>query len=202
MNDLQTPITPVSIGPDGGPVMTPISKWIVEYAIVMGDWLKKPESISPESYHSFKKAQKYRLEEDYHIPNPSDPVGGFSCFNEFFCRFLRQPYPFPDVRPIASPDDPNVVIFPADSTFDGAWPVDDQDIVTIKSLPWPISALLKGSDPAYVKRFQDGVWCHAFLNTFDYHRQHAPVAGTVSIQCSMLSLQSGRPKTDDGLLFL
>ena len=180
MNDLQTPVTPASIGPDGGPVMTPISKWIVEFSIAMGDWLAKPESLTPESYQSFKDAEKYRLEKDYLIPKPDDPVGGFSCFNELFARKLRQPYPYADVRPIDSPEEPNVVIFPADSTFDGSWSVDNRDVVTIKSLPWPISALLKGSNPAYIERFHDGVWCHAFLNTFDYHRQHAPVAGIVS----------------------
>jgi len=47
----------------------------------------------------------------------------------------------------------------------------------IKNLPWTISSLLQGSE--YADEFHGGVWMHAFLNTFNYHRQHAPVAGEV-----------------------
>ena len=160
--------------------MTRISSWIVEYSVEMGKWLSKPESITAESYKTFKQAEKYRLEKDYHIPNPEDPKGGFSCFNELFRRHLKVPYPFKGVRPIDDVENQNKVIFPADSTFDGAWDIDDKNVVTIKSLPWPIEALLKDSSQAHIDRFKHGKWCHAFLNTFDYHRQHAPVAGTVS----------------------
>jgi phosphatidylserine decarboxylase len=31
----------------------------------------------------------------------------------------------------------------------------------------------------YKDRFENGLFMHAFLNTFDYHRQHAPVGGKV-----------------------
>ena len=42
---------------------------------------------------------------------------------------------------------------------------------------WNIKELLNGSK--YVEHFKGGKFCHAFLNTTDYHRQHAPVSGTV-----------------------
>jgi|SRR5271156_2109114 len=187
LNDLQTPIDPSSIGPDGLPVTTKISKWIIKYAGLMGEWLSQPDSITAESYQSFWNPaiqQWYRMA-DYRIPNPSDPVGGFKSFNELFCRYLKEDYPYPNVRPIASIDDPNVVVFPADTTFDGYWHIDDKNTVPIKTLLWPISALLEGAPKEYIDRFKDGIWCHAFLNAFDYHRQHAPVAGTVSTLCSM-----------------
>ncbi len=141
----------------------------------MGTWLKTSESITPATYKTFWEAKEFRME-DYRIPDPNSPVGGFTSFNELFCRFLKDP----SVRPISSPEDPNVVVFPADSTFDGAWTVDSGDEVTIKGLKWPISALLVGCDTETIQRFEGGTWCHAFLNTFDYHRQHAPVAGEVS----------------------
>ena len=179
MNDLQTPIYPSLIRPNGLPFITIISNWIIEYAKVIGAWLSQPNSITEQSYQSFLNAEKYRMT-DYRVP-----MGGFKSFNQLFCRYLKEDYPYPNVRPISSIEDPNVVVFPADSTFDGYWNIDDENLVTIKNLPWPISALLQGSRPEYIDRFKGGIWCHAFLNTFDYHRLHAPVAGTVSIPCPL-----------------
>ena len=179
--------------------MTFVSVWVVEYAKTMGQWLDHPSSITPESYISFQKAKNYRFNatddhlNDYRIPKPDDPVGGFKSFNEFFCRKLKEDYPFDNVRRIASrqtTDHADVVIFPADSVFDVHLPVDDknmvnvQNTVTLKSLPWPIEALLHGCPKEYTEKFKNGTWCHAFLNTFDYHRQHAPVAGKVSTRCT------------------
>ena len=81
------------------------------------------------------------------------------------------------MRPIDGKDDPNVVVFPADSTFDGAWKIEDNAEVELKHLKWPIKALLDDSD--YYNDFKGGIWMHSFLNTFDYHRQHSPVSGKV-----------------------
>ncbi|KJZ71817.1 hypothetical protein HIM_08788 [Hirsutella minnesotensis 3608] len=44
-------------------------------------------------------------------------------------------------------------------------------------MPWTIGSLLQGSD--YSNEFEGGYWQHSFLNTYNYHRQHAPVSGTV-----------------------
>ncbi|KAM4056772.1 phosphatidylserine decarboxylase domain-containing protein [Hirsutella rhossiliensis] len=55
--------------------------------------------------------------------------------------------------------------------------IESEGIVNIKNLPWTISSLLQGSEHAL--EFGGGVWMHAFLNTFNYHRQHAPVSGKV-----------------------
>ena len=196
LKDLQTKVDPASID-KGLPKMTFVSVWVVEYAKTMGQWLDHPSSITPESYISFQKAKSYRFNatddhlNDYRIPKPDDSVGGFKSFNEFFCRKLKEDYPFDNVRKIASrqtTDHADVVIFPADSVFDVHLPVDDKNIVnvpntvTLKSLPWPIEALLHGCPEEYTEKFKGGTWCHAFLNTFDYHRQHAPVVGKVSTQ--------------------
>ena len=58
-----------------------------------------------------------------------------------------------------------------------SWPVSEDSIVTIKGIPWPITDLLK--DSKYADQFAGGVFTHAFLNTYSYHRQHAPVDGKV-----------------------
>ncbi|UNI18327.1 hypothetical protein JDV02_004601 [Purpureocillium takamizusanense] len=131
-----------------------------------------PASITPESLQSFKDSPPYNYEEAL------VPPGGFRTFNEFFARHLK-----PGARPIDSPADDKVIVYPADCTYDNS--ITDQSIVSIqsggvvmiKNLPWTIGSLLQGSE--FANDFDGGVWMHAFLNTFNYHRQHAPVAGTV-----------------------
>ena len=54
-----------------------------------------------------------------------------------------------------------------------SWPVSDASIVTIKGIKWSITHLLQGSQ--YADKFGGGIFNHAFLNTYSYHRQHAPV---------------------------
>ena len=125
-----------------------------------------PESITTESYESFVNSPKY------HIHECIVPPGGFKTFNELFARHLKD-----GMRPIDGPNDPKTIVFPADSSFDGAWQVQNNSIVSLKNLPWPIKDLLQDSD--YKDEFAGGIWIHAYLNTFDYHRQHAPVAGIV-----------------------
>ncbi|MCJ1352981.1 MAG: hypothetical protein MMC33_002965 [Icmadophila ericetorum] len=173
--DLQTSIHPSSIGSDSLPVRTWLSSWLLKYAQVMGEWLDNPASLTAESYQSIVNSPQYRMKDpcDYYIPDPESPTGGFGCFNNFFKRHLRDP----SVRPISAPHDNRVIVFPADSTFDDSWPVDENSMVTIKSVKWPMKALLLGSE--FSSDFAGGVWMHAFLNTFDYHRQHSPVSGKV-----------------------
>lgn len=81
------------------------------------------------------------------------------------------------MRSVDGENDPNVVVFPADSTFDSAWKIGDSAEVELKHLKWPIKALLGDSD--YFKDFAGGTWMHSFLNTFDYHHQYTPVSGKV-----------------------
>ena len=159
---LQTPILPTSIGQP----LTWVSDWIVAYAKKMGLFMDTPESITTESYESFANSPKYNMHECI------VPTGGFKTFNELFARHLKD-----GMRPIDGSEDPKTIVFPADSTFDGAWQIQDDSIVSIKNLPWPIKDLLQDSD--YQGNFSGGIWMHVFLNTFDYHRQHAPVAGIV-----------------------
>ena len=149
-----------------GQPLTWVSDWIVAYAKKMGLFMDTPASITTESYESFVNSPKY------HIDECIVPPGGFKTFNELFARHLK-----PGMRPIDGLHDPKIIVFPADSTFDGAWQVQDDSIVSIKNLPWPIKDLLQESD--YKGEFGGGIWMHALLNTFDYHRQHAPVAGIV-----------------------
>lgn len=162
-----TPISPASAGKP----LAPLSQWTVDFAIRIGSWMDTDNSITADAIQSFQNSPKYNYDE------AAVPPSGWQSFNQLFSRHLK-----PGMRPISAgdPSDPNynrVVVYPADSTFDGAWPIDQNNLVTIKSLQWNIKDLLAGSQ--YASAFEGGIWMHAFLNTFDFHRQKAPVGGTV-----------------------
>jgi len=148
------------------PPLTPLSAWMVKYADALGEFLDTPESLTPESLQSFYNSPNYNMG-DYIVPH-----GGWKTFNQFFARNFK-----PGLRPVAAVADQHVIVSPADSTFAGQWEIRTDSHVTVKNLHWMISELLVGSP--YKDRFVNGLFMHAFLNTTDYHRQHAPVGGTV-----------------------
>ncbi|MGD9584383.1 MAG: phosphatidylserine decarboxylase [Lysobacterales bacterium] len=146
--------------------LTLLSAWMVRYAKALGDFLDTPESLTADSLQSFYDSPNYNMS-DYLVPH-----GGFKTFNQFFARNFK-----PGYRPVAAIADPRVIVSPADSTFAGQWEIRTDSKVTVKNLHWSIDELLEGSP--YRDRFVNGLFMHAFLGPNDYHRQHAPVAGTV-----------------------
>lgn len=146
--------------------LTPLSAWMVRFAKAMGAFLDTPESITPESLASFRASPNYNMS-DY-----IEPRGGWRTFNELFARSFK-----PGYRPVAAIADPTVIVSPADSTFDGQWEIRTDSHVTLKNLHWEIRELMEGSP--YKDRFVNGQFMHAFLGPNDYHRQHAPLGGTV-----------------------
>ncbi|KAI1075665.1 phosphatidylserine decarboxylase-domain-containing protein [Whalleya microplaca] len=166
--ELQTPINPDQVGQP----LTWISSWIVVYAQLIGLFMDTTASITEATLQSFIDSPPYNYYEAL------VPEGGFRTFNEFFSRHLK-----PGSRPIESPEDDTVVVYPADCTYDDSGPkhsiveITTEGVVDIKGLQWTIESLLQGSK--YAGDFSGGVWMHAFLNTYNYHRQHAPVSGTV-----------------------
>ncbi|HEY7770029.1 phosphatidylserine decarboxylase [Longimicrobium sp.] len=151
---------------DSAQPLTPLSAWMVRYARAMGAFLDTPESLTPESLQTFRDSPVYNMDEYL------EPRGGWKTFNEFFARNFK-----PGYRPVAAVSDPHVVVSPADSTFGGQWEILPNSGVTVKNLHWQIRELMEGSP--FRDRFVNGQFMHAFLNTTDYHRQHAPVGGTV-----------------------
>lgn len=159
---LQNAVVPM---PEAAP-LTPLSAWLVRYADEMGAFLDTPESLTPESLRSFKNSPNYNLS-DY-----IEPHGGWKSFNQIFARNFK-----PGYRPVAAVSDPTVIVSAADSTFAGQWEIRSDSHVTVKNLHWTIEELLEGSP--YKDSFVNGLFMHAFLSPADYHRQHAPVGGTV-----------------------
>lgn len=162
VKELQNAVTPH----DRMQPLTPLSAWMRKFMVALGQWMDDPRTITPESEATFFKCPPYNMDEYLR------PRGGWKSFNQMFARRTK-----PGYRPIAAIGDSRIITSPADATFDGQWEVNTNSGVDIKGLHWKIEELLEGSP--YAHAFEGGQWTHSFLNTNDYHRQHAPVAGTI-----------------------
>ena len=163
------------IAPGSGEDLTPISRWLRDFAVAWGDFLDTPASA--KHLATFKNAPEYNWQ-DYEKA-PED----YGSFNQFFARQFRD---MDRLRPVSRAEDDRTIVFPAESTFVGQWAVstrvDDGPLkappsITVKHIKWSIAELL--ADSAYAEDFEGGMLCHSFLNTYDYHRLHTPVAGKV-----------------------
>jgi phosphatidylserine decarboxylase len=164
---LQSPIRPG----EGVQNLTPLSAWIKEYARAWGSYLDTAESA--------KEVDSFRTNPTFNWDEYMPPPSGYFTFNQFFARHVK-----PGMRPIAALPDDNVLVSPVDSTFVGWWQISEQSKIyveknrlDIKGIQWSIHQLLEGS--AYADHFRGGIFTHSFLNTFDYHRWHAPVQGKI-----------------------
>lgn len=166
VKELQTPVIPSRLKDNVMPPLSPLSQWMRKFVISLGMWMDTPESLTDDAVKSYYDSPRYNMS-DYDMPN-----GGWKTFNQFFARSVK-----PGYRPIAAINDDHIIVSPADSTNDGQWEVNADSKVNIKGLEWSIEELLQGSD--YKDDFAGGIWIHQFLNTVDYHRQHAAVGGKV-----------------------
>ncbi len=146
------------------PALTPLSAWIVAFAREWGAFLDTPASAA--HVDSFRTNAAFRW--DDYMPPPS----GYLTFNQFFARHVK-----PGRRPVDDLCDDAVLVSPADAVFIGQWPVAADSTITVKRLRWSLAQLL--ADSPLADRFAGGTFMHSALRTFDYHRWHAPAAGTV-----------------------
>ncbi|HVH45631.1 MAG TPA: archaetidylserine decarboxylase [Labilithrix sp.] len=102
-------------------------------------------------------------------------ASGFTSFDEFFTRELR-------VGARQMPDDPRVIVSPADGRVDSIGPIDGRAF-HVKGRPYRVDELLGDEDEA--RRYAGGSGCVVYLSPRDYHRVHAPVNGDISVVRSM-----------------
>jgi len=167
----------------------PFATWYRHFAVTWGQYLCTEDSWSDEIYEEIKKDPTFHLDDDtYESPD------NWNTFNRFFCRYLSDPEV---VRPIESPDDPTIVVSPADSQpqlgpDNEVWPIDSESKIVVKNEDEEDNALeVKGlfryysvhdlllPDSEYRDAFAGGVLTHNFLNVNDYHRYHFAVGGTI-----------------------
>lgn len=166
---LQSPVAPLN-----GEQLSPISLWLREFALEWGAFLDTP--ASSQYLESYKYGPEYAWQDYQKEPQE------YTTFNEWFARQFKD---IEEQRPVAQPENERVIVFPAESTFVGQWavstgvgePLPAPPSIVVKHIEWSIEELLQ--DSAYKDTFAGGLFCHSFLNVFDYHRQHAPVTGKI-----------------------
>jgi phosphatidylserine decarboxylase len=101
------------------------------------------------------------------------PHWGFDSYNAFFHRQIQ-----PRCRPVAVPHDPKVVVSANDGNLVSiARGVKLYDEFWLKDEPFSLIDMLNRSE--YTSRFVGGDVLQTFLSGSNYHRWHAPIAGTV-----------------------
>ena len=105
--------------------------------------------------------------------DPQDEHWGFASWNDFFTRRFKD-----GERPVASPDDDNVIISACESTpYRIATGVKRRDRFWIKSQRYSLQDMLANDES--VDQFAGGTVYQAYLTAMNYHRWHSPVAGTI-----------------------
>lgn len=105
--------------------------------------------------------------------DPSADHYGYKSWDDFFTRQLQ-----PSFRPIASPEDDNVVANACESTlYKVARNVHARDKFWIKGQPYSVLDMLAFDDSA--DQFVGGTIYQAFLSALSYHRWHSPISGTI-----------------------
>lgn len=102
------------------------------------------------------------------------PTEQFKNFNEFFYRALK-----PGARPCSAPDDPRVIVSPADCRSVVFNTIDSAQAIWVKGREFTVERLLGDAYPEDAKRYQGGSLGIFRLAPQDYHRFHIPVDGVL-----------------------
>ena len=100
------------------------------------------------------------------------PTKDFKSFNEFFYRELK-----PGARPCSAPDNPHIVVSPADCRSVVFNRMDDAQRIWVKGREFSVERLLGEAYPQDAKRYHGGALGIMRLAPQDYHRFHIPVDG-------------------------
>ncbi|HTY33987.1 phosphatidylserine decarboxylase family protein [Mycobacterium sp.] len=126
---------------------------------------------SPSGWKCAAARRAIGIEQFQH--DPQDEHWGFRSWNDFFTRRFKD-----GARPLASPDDDNVIVNACESTpYRLATGVKRQDRFWLKSQPYSLRDMLANDDS--VEQFVGGTVYQAYLSAMNYHRWHSPVAGTI-----------------------
>jgi len=97
---------------------------------------------------------------------------GYKHFNAFFTRALNA-----QARPLA--EDEKAILSPADGVVSQFGRVKQGKIFQAKGTDFELHTLL-GDDRQRTRLFEDGYFATIYLSPKDYHRVHAPLAGTLT----------------------
>lgn len=113
--------------------------------------------------------------EELYVCDPTEKHYGFKSWDHFFTRHFR----FDEgVRPVAKPDDDNVIVNACESQpYKVAYDAKARDQFWIKEQPYSVYDMLAHDELA--EDFAGGTVYQAFLSALSYHRWHAPVSGRI-----------------------
>ncbi|KAI0908144.1 phosphatidylserine decarboxylase-domain-containing protein [Ustulina deusta] len=100
------------------------------------------------------------------------PVEEFKNFNQFFYRALK-----PSARPCSAPENPHIIVSPADCRSVVFNSIDSATKIWIKGREFSIKRLLGDAYPEDAPRYENGSLGIFRLAPQDYHRFHIPVDG-------------------------
>jgi phosphatidylserine decarboxylase len=100
------------------------------------------------------------------------PDGGFSSFDAFFTRPLRD-----GLRPVCAEE--GALASPADGRVASLGPVEPNGTFRVKGQDYTVEDLVGDREDA--KRYEGGQFMIVYLSPRDYHRVHAPAAGEIPL---------------------
>lgn len=124
-----------------------------------------PSAIASAVVGTFARA--YHVDMDEAV----QPEGGFSSFDEFFTRPLRD-----GARPICA--DQEAIVSPADGRIESFGSIARDGRFKIKGRDYTTLDLV--GDPIDARRYEGGQFAVVYLSPRDYHRVHAPAAGEIT----------------------
>jgi phosphatidylserine decarboxylase len=132
--------------------------------------------LTTEAPHGwFCEAAYKKLGLDDYCYDRSQPFWGFTSWNDFFTRRLRD-----GARPVDEPGNPAVIVNACEaSPYNVGEHCQFHDRFWIKGQPYSLQEMLAHTDRQVVERFVDGTIYQGYLSAFNYHRWHAPIAGTI-----------------------
>ncbi|KAK5945071.1 hypothetical protein PMZ80_002274 [Knufia obscura] len=105
--------------------------------------------------------------------DPNAKYHGYKSWDHFFTREFNWEH-----RPVASPDDQNVLVNSCESTpYRLAHDVARREKFWIKGMPYSVLDILNFDETA--EQFVGGTIYQAFLSALSYHRWHSPTSGKI-----------------------
>ena len=177
-----TPLTAIldwTMGTEAGFAAHRDPRIIAMFRKILNTWcefLTSEESLyvlndSPSGWMSEHARQVVGMDDYQH--DPLAKHWGFTSWNDFFARRLTS-----TSRPVAAPTDDKVIVSACESTpYKISTDVQRQSRFWVKNQPYSLDDLLARDES--VDQFVGGTVYQAFLSALNYHRWHAPVAGTI-----------------------